>query len=151
METINDRMEMLVNERFKGNKAAFAKTIGLPPTGLSNYLGTKRRSKPSVEMVTKIVQTLKVDAKWLLTGEGEMLRPAQVGSTSVSLTGDHNARVAWNGDNLTASNAEKFLAEIAAQRKLTERAMEQTERAREQIDKLTDIIQQLTRGNYDKV
>lgn len=51
METINDRMEMLVNQRFNGNKAAFAKTIGLPPTGLSNYLGTKRRSKPSVEMV----------------------------------------------------------------------------------------------------
>lgn len=41
METINDRMEMLVNQRFNGNKAAFAKTIGLPPTGLSNYLGDK--------------------------------------------------------------------------------------------------------------
>lgn len=69
METINDRMEMLVNQRFNGNKAAFAKTIGLPPTGLSNYLGTKRRSKPSVEMITKIVLALDVDARWLLTGE----------------------------------------------------------------------------------
>ena len=56
---------MLVNQRFNGNKAAFAKTIGLPPTGLSNYLGTKRRSKPSVE----IVLALDVDARWLLTGE----------------------------------------------------------------------------------
>ena len=27
METINDRMEMLVNQKFDGNKAAFAKTI----------------------------------------------------------------------------------------------------------------------------
>ena len=69
METINDRMEMLVNQKFGGNKAAFAKTIGLPPTGLSNYLGTKRRSKPSVDMVTKIVLALDVDARWLLTGE----------------------------------------------------------------------------------
>lgn len=69
METINDRMEMLINERFNGNKAAFAKTIGLPPTGLSNYLGLKRRSKPSVDMVTKIVVKLNVDARWLLTGE----------------------------------------------------------------------------------
>lgn len=73
METINDRMEMLVNQRFNGNKAAFAKTIGLPPTGLSNYLGTKRRSKPSVEMVTKIVLALDVDARWLLTGEEDEL------------------------------------------------------------------------------
>ncbi len=27
MDTINDRMELIVNEWFRGNKAAFAKTI----------------------------------------------------------------------------------------------------------------------------
>lgn len=69
METINDRMEMLVNERFNGNKAAFAKSINMSPTSISSYLGNKRRSKPSVDMVAKIVLTLDVDAKWLLTGE----------------------------------------------------------------------------------
>lgn len=68
-ETINDRIETLINDRFDGNKAAFAKSIGLPPTGLSNYLGKQRRSKPSVDMITKIVVTLNVDARWLLTGE----------------------------------------------------------------------------------
>ena len=68
-KTINDRIETLINDRFDGNKAAFAKSIGLPPTGLSNYLGKQRRSKPSVDMVTKIVVTLDVDARWLLTGE----------------------------------------------------------------------------------
>lgn len=69
METINDRMEMLVNERFNGNKAAFAKSINMSPTSISSYLGNKRRSKPSVDMVAKIVLTLDVDAKWFLTGE----------------------------------------------------------------------------------
>lgn len=69
MKTINDRMEMLVNERFNGNKAAFAKSIDMSPTSISSYLGNKRRSKPSVDMVAKIVLTLDVDAKWLLTGE----------------------------------------------------------------------------------
>ena len=68
-ETINDRIEMLVNERFGGNKAAFATSIGLPPTGLSNYLGKQRRSKPNIEMVTNIVVNLHVDPMWLLTGE----------------------------------------------------------------------------------
>ena len=68
-ETINDRIEMIVNERFDGNKAAFAKSIGLPPTGMSSYLGKQRRSKPSVGMVAKIVITLDIDARWLLTGE----------------------------------------------------------------------------------
>lgn len=68
-ETINDRIESLVNERFDGNRAAFAKSIGLSPTGLGNYIGVQRRSKPSVDMVAKIVTTLNVDARWLLTGE----------------------------------------------------------------------------------
>lgn len=69
METINDRMEQLVNELFNGNKSAFAKAIGLPATGLSNYIGNARRSKPSVDMVAKIAANLHVDAYWLLTGE----------------------------------------------------------------------------------
>lgn len=83
MKTINDCMEMLVNEHFDGNKAAFAKAIGLPPTGLSNYLGSKRRSKPSVDMVTKIVTNLNVDAYWLLTGEKSR-------TTQLSIKGHNN-------------------------------------------------------------
>lgn len=69
METINDRMEMLVNERFDGNKAAFAKAIDLPPTSMSSYLGKQRRSKPSADMLANIVKNLDVDARWLLTGK----------------------------------------------------------------------------------
>lgn len=68
-ETINDRMEMLVNERFDGNKAAFAKAIDLAPTAISSYLSKQRRSKPSVDMIAKIITTLDVDAHWLITGE----------------------------------------------------------------------------------
>ena len=82
-ETINDRIETLINDRFDGNKAAFAKSIGLPPTGLSNYLGKQRRSKPSVDMVTKIVVTLDVDARWLLTGE-------ETPNTRVHTEGDYS-------------------------------------------------------------
>lgn len=80
METINDRMEMLVNEHFNGNKAAFAKSIDMSPTSMSSYLGNKRRSKPSVDMVAKIVLALDVDARWLLTGEET---PKQSVSTNV--------------------------------------------------------------------
>lgn len=68
-ETINDRIEMLVNQRFGGNKAAFEKSVGLPSSMLGSYIGKQRRSKPSVDMVTKIITTLDVDARWLLTGE----------------------------------------------------------------------------------
>lgn len=83
METINDRMEMLVNERFNGNKAAFAKAIGTERATLSNYIGSVRRSKPSVDMVAKIVTALDVDARWLLCGEG-----ASTTNTKVETNGD---------------------------------------------------------------
>ena len=82
METINDRMELLVNERFNGNKAAFSKAIAVEPTTMSSYLGKQRRSKPSVDMVTKIVVSLNVDARWLLTGEGSPYEGAAVPSAS---------------------------------------------------------------------
>jgi transcriptional regulator with XRE-family HTH domain len=93
METINDRMEMLVNERFNGNKAAFAKAIAVEPTTMSSYLGNKRRSKPSVDMVTKIVVSLNVDAKWLLTGENDE-KPSNVSvgdNSDGNVIGSHNS------------------------------------------------------------
>lgn len=86
METINDRMEMLVNERFDGNKAAFAKAIAVGPATMSSYLGNKRRSKPSVDMIVKIMTKLDVDAYWLLTGEKKQ---------QTSVVGHHNQ---VNGD-----------------------------------------------------
>lgn len=74
METINDRIEQLINAQFGGNKSSFAKQLGLERYNLSNYISSKRRSKPSVDIIAKIVSLLDVDAYWLLTGEGEMLK-----------------------------------------------------------------------------
>lgn len=101
-ETINDRIEMLINERFDGNKAAFAKSIGLPPTGLSNYLGNQRRSKPSVDMITKIVITHKVDALWLLTGH-------ETQRNEVHTEGDYSP--ATNDGNVSVVVGDAVLAE----------------------------------------
>lgn len=83
METVNDRIEVVINQQFDGNKAAFANKLGMPPTSMSSYFGTKRRSKPSVDMLAKIVKLLDVDAKWLLIGE-------QTTNNSVSTQGDYS-------------------------------------------------------------
>lgn len=91
METINDRMEILVNQRFDGNKAAFAKAIAVEPTTMSSYLGNKRRSKPSVDMVAKIVVALNVDAKWLLIGEGNQEGAATANNGGVAVAGNGTA------------------------------------------------------------
>ncbi len=67
--SINDRIEMLVNKYFNGNKAAFEKAMDMAKGSISSYLGKQRRSKPSIDMVTKIIKRLDVDARWLLLGE----------------------------------------------------------------------------------
>lgn len=101
METINDRIEMLVNERFNGNKAAFAAALGMGPTIMSSYLGGKRRSKPSVDMVAKIVKLLNVDAKWLLIGE-------QTQNNQVSTQGNYSP-ASVNGDAINTSGEVELL------------------------------------------
>lgn len=68
---INERIQQIVDEMFQGNKAKFANAIGMPPTSVSNYIGKQRASKPSVDMLEKIVKSLNVNPKWLITGEGE--------------------------------------------------------------------------------
>ncbi len=77
METINDRMEMIVNVDFGGNKTAFATAIGIAPTSITNYIGKTRKSRPSSDLLEKIVNSLDIDAMWLLTGKGNM-RPKQI-------------------------------------------------------------------------
>lgn len=78
METINDRMQMIADVMFDGNKAAFAKAIGIAPTSITNYLGKQRASRPSSDLLQKIVNSLDVDAMWLLTGQGELRRSATI-------------------------------------------------------------------------
>lgn len=122
METINDRMEILVNERFNGNKAAFAKAIAVEPTTMSSYLGNKRRSKPSVDMVTKIVVSLNVDARWLLTGEeDEKHNNVSVGDKSDGnvAIGSHNSvgNVTTNaGDTAVLEERIKSLEALLAEK-----------------------------------
>lgn len=119
METINDRMEMLVNERFNGNKAAFAKSIEMSPTSMSSYLGNKRRSKPSVDMVAKIVLALDVDAKWLLTG----IETADKAENSVETSGDFspasmNGNVSVGTDAVLAERVKALEALLAEKERL---------------------------------
>lgn len=103
METINDRMELIVNERFSGNKAAFAKAIQLSPTAISSYLGSKRRSMPSADLVARIVTALGVDARWLLTGEGDE-HGGQSDARSVETSGDFSP-ASFHGDVTVGSEA----------------------------------------------
>lgn len=130
-ETINDRIEMLVNEHFDGNKAAFAKAIGLPPTGLSNYIGKARRSKPSVEMITKIITATGVDAYWLLFGSEA---PGITAVNSAVATGSGTAN---NSVNITTGGDSAVLAERV--RSLETLIIEKNERINELKERIEEL------------
>lgn len=70
METINDRLEIIINEMFDGKKTVFGAAIGLKnPNSISSYVGEGKLAKPGADILANIVSRLNVDAKWLLTGE----------------------------------------------------------------------------------
>lgn len=70
--TINNRVELIINE-LKLNNNSFSKTIGVNPTVIHNIC--KGRNAPGFELLNKIVLTFdNINAHWLLTGEGSMLK-----------------------------------------------------------------------------
>ena len=84
METINERLAQLVNFYADGNQSAFTKMVGLPEGSLSNYLA--KGSMPGADKLEKIVNSLDVDAMWLLTGKGEMKRKLKCTQESSELS-----------------------------------------------------------------
>lgn len=92
-QTINDRIAIIIEDKFRGNKSAFAKALGLPPALMSSYFGKQRRSKPGIDLVANIVRVLNVDARWLLIGVHE------------KQGGVYNAPTAINGGVAAMGNA----------------------------------------------
>ena len=130
METVNDRIECVVNEFYDGKKASFANAIGIDRFTIANYLGPKKRSKPSVDMLAKMVKALNVDAYWLLTGEGEMLKDEAAEQSIV--VGDINHVKGPVSVSQTSSKAET--ADTAALRARLEAAESLVEALRAQLE-----------------
>ena len=71
---INKRFEIIINSVYNGNQSAFAKAIGVTPTVIANVVGA-RQGKPSFDVISKICANANISAEWLLTGNGDMLKP----------------------------------------------------------------------------
>lgn len=82
---IQDRIRQIVSIQCNGNKSAFASRIGVTPTVVENILGT-RSGKPGAVVLEKILCAFEnLDARWLITGKGEMLKE-QTGQVASSGT-----------------------------------------------------------------
>lgn len=84
--SINQRIKDVVDRMCEGNVSEFARIVGVKQPVIRDVVGTKQ-SKPGFDTLSRIVDnsTLNVDADWLLTGRGEMLR-------NVTITKHHNPK-----------------------------------------------------------
>lgn len=75
METINDRIKGLLEALGFTSLNAFDKALGVPRNTTVCYVGEKP-SKPGADFLKKLFLTFEdIDARWVLTGEGEMFLP----------------------------------------------------------------------------
>lgn len=114
----------LKNQRKVYTYADLARTLDVPRGDLSQMMSGKR--KVSKRCVSNLLANFpEINENWLLTGEGEMLKDtsAIADNHSISIAGEeikeNNIRV--NTDETIAS----LIAEVAAQRRLTEIALKQ--------------------------
>lgn len=139
---MNQRLKILIAELKKCKKvysqAEFAEIVGISRTQFSEIVTGKR--KLSDKAIHKIIAALpEINEKWLRSGEGEMLKNSVVAeSQSISIAGEEikeneinvntDATIAALIAEVSAQRrlTESALAEIAAQRKLTETALKQS-------------------------
>jgi transcriptional regulator with XRE-family HTH domain len=65
------RVIWVLNNKFMGNRSTMARRLGFSPSTLSRVVSGEK--PPGRRLLTAIVEQLRVDSKWLLTGEGEPL------------------------------------------------------------------------------
>ena len=70
---INDRINQIIEHEHL-SVAAFARKIGIGDQTVRSVC-VLRRNKPGFEFLSNLIQTFEwLDSKWLLTGEGSMVR-----------------------------------------------------------------------------
>ena len=102
---------------------------------LSNgYVSSMRKSLGEEKLNNVLKAFPELNRDWLLYGEGEMLK------SSVNIeNGDNSTQVIGDGNHVSApSTLDKALDEIAAQRRLVEKAQEQMDRLIGVLEKMTE-------------
>lgn len=74
MSDINERIRKILNTKFGGNVSEMARQYGIPQPTLNNIVGN-RMSRPSFENIKRLINSDEtINARWLITGKGEMLK-----------------------------------------------------------------------------
>lgn len=76
MNDINERIRIIINERFRGVASTLARRLNAKNTTIHNYI-KENPSKPNSDFLSELVIKLHIDAHWLLTGEGNMMQSSR--------------------------------------------------------------------------
>lgn len=129
------KYQSIMNQRFKeiteglkrlkkvSSDAELARILGISRGEMSNVLSGRRPvSRRIVDNLTTLFP--EYSGAWLLTGEGEMMKKSSTAENgAVSITGEEikENNIQVNTDETIA----KLIAEVAAQRRVTEKVLEQ--------------------------
>lgn len=124
---MNQRLKILIDELKKRrdilSQAELAEIVGISRTQFSELVTGKRQiSDKTVHKITQAIPEL--NEEWFRTGEGEMLKNVAIADNqAVALAGDEIK------ENNISVNTDKTISmlvtELAAQRKLTEKVIDQ--------------------------
>lgn len=123
-QRLNQTIQTLKEQRRIHSASDFARIVGIDKADLSRMVNGKR---PITQHFVGVISTHfpEIDTNWIITGEGEMLKntSAVAENHSVSIAGTEikENKINVNADETIAS----LIAEVAAQRRLTEIALQQ--------------------------
>ena len=71
--TVQDRIEYIINDSFRGNLSKAARTLGIKQPTLNDIV-IGRRNSPSFDTLSKIVSNaeINIDSNWLILGVGSI-------------------------------------------------------------------------------
>lgn len=108
MNNITERISFLVESEFNGNKSAFARAIGVTPAYVSK-LCLDSSATPSDRTISDICLVLKINERWLRTGNGEMKKQLSEDEELTSLF----SKLMHEDDSETLIKAKRaFIAEM---------------------------------------
>lgn len=104
------RLKKMIEDRF-GNQSNFAKTLGITPQSVNQYLTGQRKRIP--EEYVRILSERGGNPHWLLTGEGEMLVGSGSGTVVAESKSKRPLRFAPEIGQISTSNYMMPVYEIA--------------------------------------
>ncbi|MDR2927170.1 MAG: hypothetical protein LBV41_03045, partial [Cytophagaceae bacterium] len=103
-ETINGRIKKIREHFCNDSNKVFANEVGEKPNTVNNWI--REGYSVSRGVASKLTEKFPVDLNWLLSGEGEMLRPITINQQKSHIEGRHGGVGQVNGGNVNIHHDE---------------------------------------------